>query len=61
MTISVEMYRTHSAWTDPGAFTSRVREIPPDPAAVARGVSGLLLHPMFMRSASGGARPPGPR
>ena len=42
-----DVYRSHSMWTDPGAFAPRLREIPPDPAAVVRGVSGLLLHPMM--------------
>src|SRR5258705_649007 len=42
----VDIYRTQSPWTDPGAFAPRLREIPPTPAAVVRAVSGLLLHPM---------------
>ena len=42
-----DAYRTHSMWTDPGPFTDALRAIPPDPAAIVRDVSGLLLHPMI--------------
>jgi hypothetical protein len=40
-------YRNHSIWTDPGPFTDALRSIPPDPAAILRDVSGVLLHPMI--------------
>lgn len=42
-----DAYGTHSIWTDPGPFTDALRAIPPDPAAIVRNVSGLLLHPMI--------------
>jgi len=44
---SLDDYRTQSEWTDPGPFADRVREIPPDPVAVVRAVSGFLMHPML--------------
>lgn len=44
--MSIDIYRTQSPWTDPGPFTERLREIPAEPEAVRRAVSGLLLHPM---------------
>ena len=45
--MSDDVYRAHSMWTDPGPFTAALRAIPPDPAAIVRDVSGLLLHPMI--------------
>src|SRR5262249_52113138 len=43
----VDRYRAQSRWTDPGRWTARLREIPPEPDAVVRAVSGLLQHPMM--------------
>ena len=43
----LDVYRTHSVWTDPDAYTAELRAIPPDPVAIVRDVSGLLLHPMI--------------
>lgn len=43
----MEFYRTQSAWSDPGRWTTALAEIPPDPDAILRAVSGLLLHPFF--------------
>jgi hypothetical protein len=43
----VERYRAQSRWTDPGRWAARLREIPPEPGAVVRAVSGLLQHPMM--------------
>ena len=42
-----DAYRAQSIWTDPGAHAAALRAIPPDPAAIVRDVSGLLLHPMI--------------
>ena len=41
----VELYRTHSRWSDPGRWAPLLVEIPPIPDVVVRVVSGLLLHP----------------
>ncbi|MGH7895749.1 MAG: hypothetical protein ACREQL_13840, partial [Candidatus Binatia bacterium] len=43
----VEFYRTQSRWSEPGRWTGLLAEIPPEPAAVVRAVSGLLLHPFI--------------
>ena len=43
----MDFYQTQSAWSDPGRWTAALGEIPPDPAAILRAVSGLLLHPFF--------------
>jgi hypothetical protein len=47
MAADVEFYRTHSRWSDPRRWTSRLAEIPPVPDEVVRGVSGLFLHPFL--------------
>jgi hypothetical protein len=44
---SVDIYRTHSPWSDPGRFTPILATVPPDPAAIVQTVSGLLMHPFF--------------
>lgn len=46
MIADVDRYRTHSRWTDPGAYAAELRAIPPDPRAVVDAVSNLLAHPM---------------
>jgi hypothetical protein len=43
----LDIYRTHSRWSDPGRFAPLLSEIAPDPANVVRTVSGLLLHPFM--------------
>jgi hypothetical protein len=47
MAENVELYRTHSRWSDPGRCASLLAEIRPEPADVARAVSGLLMHPFI--------------
>jgi hypothetical protein len=42
-----DAYRTQSIWTDPGVHAAALRAIPPDPDAIVRVLSGLLLHPMI--------------
>ena len=44
---SSDFYRTHSRWSDPGRWAGLLAEIPPEPEAIRRAVSGLLLHPFF--------------
>jgi hypothetical protein len=63
MMAAVDRYRTQSRWSDPGAFTERLRAIPPDPSRVVDAVSRLLIHPMiapmrgiFMPEAASGDR-----
>src|SRR5215475_8646538 len=43
----VDVYRTHSAWSDPGRFTARLAAVSPDPASIVRAISALLLHPFI--------------
>jgi hypothetical protein len=40
-----DFYRTQSRWSDPGRWASLLAEIPPEPRAILRAVSGVLLHP----------------
>ena len=47
MSAAVDRYRTHSAWSDPGRFASRLAEVRSDPASIVRDVSGILLHPFL--------------
>jgi hypothetical protein len=47
MSPSLDIYRTQSTWTDPGAFAPRLAAIPPEPDRVVAAVSGLLIHPML--------------
>jgi hypothetical protein len=47
MSAGVDRYRTHSAWSDPGRFASLLAAVPPDPAAIARATSAVLLHPFL--------------
>jgi hypothetical protein len=43
----MDFYRTQSAWSDPGRWTTVLAEIQPEPGAILRALSGLLLHPFF--------------
>jgi hypothetical protein len=43
----LDPYRSHSRWSDPGRWSSRLAAIPPEPATIVRAVSGLLLHPFI--------------
>jgi hypothetical protein len=44
MTKHIELYRTHSRWSDPGHLRQAVVEVAAVPEIVARVVSGLILH-----------------
>jgi hypothetical protein len=57
MADDVDAYRSQSRWSDPGRWTPILGEIPPEPAAIVRAVSGILLHP-FMAPLRGVAIPP---
>ncbi len=58
MAHDVDAYRGQSRWSDPGRWTPLLAEIQPEPAAIVRAVSGILLHP-FMAPLRGVAIPPG--
>lgn len=47
MAENVDVYRTHSRWSDPGRWASLLAEIRPEPTEIVRAVSGLLLHPFI--------------
>ena len=47
MNASIDAYRSHSRWSDPGPYADRLRAIDPDPQSVVRVVSGFLSHPMI--------------
>ncbi len=40
-------YASHSRWTKPGRFATRLNGLPSDPARLPEIVGGLVLHPLF--------------
>lgn len=41
---ALDRYRTHTAFTDPGAHAALLRTLPADPDALAAAVRGLVVH-----------------
>jgi hypothetical protein len=45
--VTVARYVRHSRWSDPGAFSAPIANLPADPARLPEIVGGLVLHPLF--------------